>query len=534
MITNIFSRKHYPALLAGAWISLVSCDSGLLDTVPNDRISSEIYWQTPNDALLAVNSLYNDLDGTDIFSFDALTDIAHTNDPFEVQANIEKGVFDALNTRIETVWTAAYKGIAAANLVLENVDRITFTDEALLKRYKAEARVLRAYQYIKLVPLFGEAPLVVQSLTLDESRQITRTPVREIWEFIDRELEEASADLPDSYDAKEKGRITRWAALGLKARAALYAGESRKAADAAAQIIRSGRFTLYPEYAGLFRYEAENNSEILLDKQYIKDLYKNNVFYLLAPYSQKNANSNYVPTKALVDLYETADGKNITDADSGYDPAHPYENRDPRLHFSIYLDGDLLPDGKTVFRPAPNSDSNDAVGKSYHNSTTGFNIRKYVNAEDYADINNSGMNLILLRYAEVLLTYAEAKIALHETDASVYEAINLVRNGRDDVKQPSIPEGQSEEALREIVRRERAVELAFEGLRLADIRRWSIAETVLPGNIYGITYVDDNQEVKVVQVVSATRAFRADRDYLWPVPQKERDLNPNLTQNPNW
>jgi hypothetical protein len=515
-------------------VGATSCDGGLLDTVPNDRISSEIYWQSPDDALLAVNSLYGDLDGTDIFSFDALTDIAHTNDPFEVQANIEKGIYDALNTRIDNVWSAAYKGIAAAGLFLENVDGIAFADEALKKRYKAEARVLRAYQYIKLAPLFGDVPLVEKPLTLDESRKITRTPVGEIWDFVDRELDEVYGDLPDAYGANEKGRITKWAALGLKARAALYAGNYRKAADAAAQIINSGEFSLYPEYGKLFRYEAENNSEVLLDKQFIKDLYRHNVFYLLAPYSQKNADSRYVPTKALVDLYRTADGENITDAGSGYDPARPYENRDPRLHFSIYLDGDILPDGTTVFHPAPNSDSNDAVGKSYHNSTTGFNIKKYVNAEDYADINNSGINIILLRYAEVLLTYAEAKIELNETDPSVYDAINLVRNGRNDVKLPSVASGQSGNDLRETVRRERVVELAFEGLRLADIRRWRIAETVLPGNIYGITYADDDNTVQVVQVVSATRAFRTDRDYLWPVPQKERDLNPNLSQNNNW
>jgi hypothetical protein len=506
----------------------------LLETIPNDRISSEIYWQSPNDALLAVNSLYDDLEGTGIFSYDALTDIAHTNDPFEIQADIEKGNYDALNTRIHNQWKAAYKGIAAVNYLTDNIDRVPFADEALKNRYTAEARVLRAYQYIKLSYLFGDVPLVTKLLTIEESQQLTRTSAADVWNFIDAELDEAARHLPDRYDAKETGRITKWAAIGLKARAALYAGNYRKAADAAAQIINSGKFSLYPYYEKLFLYEAENNQEVLLDKQFMKDLYKNNIFYLLAPYSQKSANSVYVPTKDIVDMYQTADGKDITDSGSGYDPANPYDNRDPRLHFSIFLDGDLLPDGKTVFRPAPNSESGDAVGKSYHISTTGFNIKKYVNVEDYADINNCGINIILMRYAEILLTYAEAKIELHETDRSVYDAINLVRNGREDVKMPSIPEGLTDEALREIVRRERAVELAFEGLRLADIRRWRIAEKVFPGNIYGITYLDDNNTLQVVQVLSATRTFRPERDYLWPIPLKEIYLSPGMTQNSNW
>lgn len=513
-----------------------SCDADLLETVPNDRISSAIFWQTPNDALLAVNALYNDLEGVNLLSFDALTDIAHTNEPFDVQAYIEQGSYDALNNKIHSTWANAYTGIAAANFFLENVDKIAFADETLLKRYKAEARALRAYQYIRLAPLFGDVPLIRQTLTLEESRRVTREKAAAVWEFVDAELEEASAWLPysDEYEAKDRGRISKGAALGLKARAALYAGSYRKAAEAANRIIADGKHALYPRYEKLFRYEAENNAEVLLDKQFISGSYTHNVFYLIGPYSQKNANSYYVPTKAAVDLYQTASGYDITAAAGGYDAAHPYAGRDPRLRFSIFLDGDTLPNpSDNIFRPAPNSGSNDAIGKSYHNSTTGFNIKKYFNVEDYADINKSHINIILLRYAEVLLTYAEAKVELNEIDESVYAAINLVRNGRDDVKLPDIPPDKTQAELKEIVRRERAVELAFEGLRLADIRRWRIAENVLPGKIYGITYVDDSGQTTVYEL-AVTRAFNPGRDYLWPVPQKERDLNPNLSQNAGW
>ena len=141
---------------------------------------------------------------------------------------------------------------------------------------------------------------------------------------------------------------------------------------------------------------------------------------------------------------------------------------------------------------------------------------------------------IFLVETSIFYDIAEAKIELNEIDQSVYDAINLVRNGRDDVKLPSVTAAATPAELKALVRNERAVELSFEGLRLADIRRWKIAETVVPGEVQGITFVDNDGTVKTVQATSGLRTFRADRDYLWPIPQKERDLNPNLTQNPNW
>jgi hypothetical protein len=240
-----------------------------------------------------------------------------------------------------------------------------------------------------------------------------------------------------------------------------------------------------------------------------------------------------VPTKALVDTYETTAGKLITDPTSGYNPASPYQNRDPRLKYSVFLAGDQLPSGAT-FQPAPNSGTADAVGNTYIASTTGFNIKKYVNAEDYANPVNGGVNIILLRYAEILLTYAEAKIELNQLDASVISAINLIRNSRTDVKQPAISSTAAQAELRAIVRRERTVELAFEGVRLFDIRRWKTAETVLPGSVYGVTYKVDNGTLATVQVVAVNRVFDKSRHYLWPVPQRELYLAPSLTQTAGW
>jgi hypothetical protein len=271
---------------------------------------------------------------------------------------------------------------------------------------------------------------------------------------------------------------------------------------------------------------------VILDKQYIKDVYPTNIFAFLAPYSQKGSGTaNWVvPTKKLVDLYPMSNGKDISDPTSGFDPANPYANRDPRLRFTVFVPGDPLPDGRT-FNPLPNSGTPDAIGSTFFATSTGFTIKKYINNEDFANIVNSGINIILVRYAEVLLTYAEAKIELGQTDQSVYEAINAIRQ-RSDVNLPPLS-GLSQTELRDAVRRERTLELAFDGLRLFDIRRWRIAETVIPGAIQGITYMMNGQ-LTTVQVQAFEKVFNRSRDYLWPVPQKEKELNPGLSQNPGW
>lgn len=522
-----------PCLLVVSGLLFTACDRELLDTTPNDRLSENLFWKTENDARLAANSLYTDLDSTNIVSWDALTDIAHTNQPFDVQAYVELGQYDATSSKVLAEWTKAYKGIRACNYLLENVGKVASTNTALINQFKGEARALRAYQYLKLASLYGDVPLVTTAISLEESRTLTRTPVAQIWDFVDKELSEAAGLLPTTYPAVDKGRVTKGAAIGLRARANLLAGRYQQAAEAADQVMKLGIYGLNDSYEKLFTYAAENNKEVLLDRQFIKDTYPINVFGMLGPYSQKSANSTYVPTKALVDMYETTAGKLITDPSSGYDPATPYANRDPRLRFSVFLAGDALPGGST-YQPAPTSGTPDAVGNTYLASTTGFNIKKYINAEDYANPTNNGINIILLRYAEILLTYAEAKIELNQLDASVLTAINTVRNGRTDVKLPSIGSMATQAELRAIVRRERTVELAFEGARLFDIRRWKIAETVLPGPIYGITYKAANGTLTTIQAVGVNRTFDKSRHYLWPIPQKEQNLTPTLTQNPGW
>jgi hypothetical protein len=521
--------KYMIIILAGTSL-LQACNKGLLETVPNDRISTEIFWKTDNDATLAANAVYTYMaEGAEHFiGWDCMSDIVFTNPTGPVEAAISRGDFNALNSRIGGDWTTCYAGIRAANSFMIHVDEIATSNPALISRLKGEVRALRAYFYMRLASLWGDVPYTSKELTLEESEQISRIPVAQIWDSVAAELTAAADLLP--LKQNDKGRFTKGAALGIKARAMLYAGRFEDAAAAASQVMALNTYSLYPTYKTLFSYAAENNAEVVLDIQYIQDVYANNIFQAFAPRSV-NANSKWVPTRKIVDAYEMKNGLPITDPASGYDPANPYTNRDPRLSYSIFVPGDMLPNGK-VFNSLPNSTTGDAVGSSFVVSPTGFNIKKYVNVEDLSKPTNCGINIILMRYAEILLTYAEAMIEQNKLDATVYDAINKVRQ-RSDVNMPAITTGKTQNELRNIVRHERQVEFAFEALRYFDIRRWKIASAVMPGKVYGLTYKDAGGNLQTVEVPGWTQTWD-DRNYLWPIPQKEIELNHNLTQNTGW
>ena len=512
-------------------ISLQSCKKNILETVPNDRVSTEIFWETETDARFAVNSVYSSLDAVNLFVLDGVTDIGHTNTVFTTEYNIENGSYDASHSRIQTEWQNGFRGIFLANYVLENIDRVKTTNTALINQFKAEARALRAYFYIKLVGLYGDVPLLTSNLTPADGLKVSRNKASEVWSFIDKELTEAAAALPNAYGATDRGRVTKGAALALKARANLWAGNFMGAADAAKAVIDLNIYGLLPEYGKLFTYANENSREVVFDRQFLVGTTTHNAFSFMGPYSQKASASSYVPTKALADMFPMKNGKAITDPTSGYDLKNPYNNRDPRMRFTMYLDGDPLPSG-ILFKPVPGQNGADEVGRTQYNTSTGFSLKKYVSAEDFGTPGASGLNFILIRYAEVLLTYAEAKIELNQIDATVYNAINAVRT-RSDVGLPALNTGMSQADLRNAIRTERTIELAFEGLRLFDIRRWKIGPAVMPGKVFGITYTSGTN-VLTVEVPSVLKTFDPSKHYLWPVPQKEKELNQLLGQNPGW
>jgi hypothetical protein len=205
-----------------------------------------------------------------------------------------------------------------------------------------------------------------------------------------------------------------------------------------------------------------------------------------------------------------------------------YANRDPRLYATVIFPGAEFMG--TVFNPYPGSPTADRLDRSnFNNTETGFVLKKYVDPEDVTQRNNSGINIIKMRYADVLLMYAEAKIELGEwADPTVAAALNQLR---DRVDMPDVVLTSQAQAI-ELLRNERGVELGGEGFRLADIRRWKIAEAVMPGQPEGMDIVEGGNVVTILGTWQ--RGFEDPRDYLWPVPVGERDLNPNLAQNPGY
>jgi hypothetical protein len=267
----------------------------------------------------------------------------------------------------------------------------------------------------------------------------------------------------------------------------------------------------------------------------------------------------------MIDSYECVDGLPI-DESPLYDPANPFENRDPRLDASIIRPQSLF--ATYVYETHPDSVETwqivDGVQKRVANqdvtnpfaSFTGYLWRKYTSEEDLPiNRQNSQLNFILMRYAEVLLTYAEAKIELGQVDDSVLEAINAIRARAYQVdpsqtsEYPAITTTSIEE-LRTIVRRERKVELADEGFRMLDIHRWGIADHVMSGTLVGRpkgAYVDLNTVPEIDEFGHPNygsmadlyravdeRTFNAEKDYLWPIPQKDMDVNNQLEQNPGY
>jgi len=240
------------------------------------------------------------------------------------------------------------------------------------------------------------------------------------------------------------------------------------------------------------------------------------------------------PTLVLVDEYEKSDGtKFIPSADPAL-MKDQYLNRDPRLSYTVFVPGDVLPNG-SVYDSHPWSSSRDnIIAGGYQASKTGLVPKKYINPEDLNARSNCGINLVIIRFAEILLTAAEARIELNSDLSTALSYINKVRQ-RPDVMMPVLPDGLSQSQLREAVRHERMVELALEGNRFFDVRRWKTAEQVCNNTtpLRGMRYVTQDGS-KVEYVTSEYYKKFRQRNYLWPIPYNERQLNPNLTQNPGW
>lgn len=517
-------------------MSVVGCQSAddLLSVVSPTTVSDEIFWRQESDAVLFVTGTYSALPGWfDLISFDGMTDNGAVNRQFDNRYVYTDGTADPQSAYARGLWVQFYNGVARANTLLANIDRIPAAkiDPTRKARYVAEAKFLRGVFYLQLVSMFGDVPMPLVPVTDAEARAMTNSTAAKIYDQIIADFDAAAAVLPLSYTGNDIGRATKGAALAFKARAALYDGRMQIAADAAKAVMDLGRYSLNPSYAALFTYAGENTAEVIFAHNYAKTAQasgqNNNFFGEYGPPTNSSTGS-VVPIRSLVDAYLVTDGQSIATSPL-YDPAWDkmYNNRDPRLAATILYPTAPWDGGIFDSRPAPLSTKPEALNLALATvSVTGYNIRKYIDLTDRTDRGNGGIDFILMRYADVLLMYAEAKVALGQADAAALAAFNQVRTR---VSMPALTTLTQDD-----VRLERRVELAFEGLRLFDIRRWKIAAQVMPiPAVTGIDYVDANGVKQTAAQPVSARAFPT-RAYLWPIPQSELDLNKNLKQNPGY
>lgn len=525
-------------LLLGLLFSgLVSCED--LDQPMTRNFTEASFWKTEQDALDALASAYENMYHADyFFSNEALSDNGYNKSTsFEGVGQIASGSYDARTARVSNEWNYHYSAIRKCNIVIENVGRIAGASEETINRIKAEARFIRALSLFQLATWYGDVPLVTSVITLSEASSISRTPQGEVMGFVLRELEEIQTHLPVAYDEANRGRITKGAAIGMRARVSLYQGNWNEVIADTEKLINStdnGVFALHASYDALFTVAGEYNSEIILALQYGGSrLHSTQRFFL--PQTVGKLRSNLVPTRSLVDDYVMLNGKPITDPASGYDAADPYADRDPRLEMTIIHHGSTIVDFDAVTQTIltePGSDPGINTIEDQGASATGYYFRKYY---DPTAVNyNSGLNLILLRYADVLLMFAEAKNESGAFTAEVWDkTIKPIRAraGFTDAAALEFDATLSQDALREIIRRERRAELAFEGLRVFDIRRWQIADEVLNEPVRGINVSGQFPQDEKGFLIVEDRLFQSPRHYLWPVPQDELDQNQNLYPN---
>jgi starch-binding outer membrane protein, SusD/RagB family len=498
-------------------LSLSSCKEEFLEVLPDDRIVQDTFWQSEEDASMALYGVYNVLQDRYVYGYgggvDAASPNAHQWAHWEgMHMQVGNGSIQSGDAGMVTGrWTGCYRGINRANYFLENIDKIDMPEDKK-QVLKGEAYFLRGVFYSLLADSYGGAPLLTGSLSVEESRQLKRATLAETWAQAHADFDQAIGLLPPR--AAITGRATRGAALGMKMRAYLYQGEWDKVVEYADKITDLGLYQLFPSYQGLFQVANENNSEVIFDVQFMGGPFSQGSIFdrYWQPQNLKfgiPGSNSVAPIQDLVDAYETLDG-------SAVDPANPYANRDPRLEFTIlrpgaYFQGQLYPDEI----------------KNHTGQRVGFGIRKYTIEDQQITASQSPLNFIVLRYADVLLAKAEALVEKDSPDiAQALTLLNRIRTERNDVKLVPVPLNLGRNEAREKIRHERRIELALEGLYWSDVRRWDIGKVIYPIQVRGTG--GDLIDTKFPGGYNSEK-----HDYL-PIPDSEISLNPNLVQNPGY
>jgi hypothetical protein len=519
-----------------------------LDIAPTDKFSDLTFWQVDANVYNALNNNYSLIYNSGLyFDAEAISDNAYS--PSGDLNIIASGNATSQTGKFEGDWRNYYSAIKSCNIFLANIDKNKTLPAATKARLIAETRFIRAFEHFNLAKWYGDVPIADHDGTPEEAQTIARSPKAEVIKFVVDELEAAVAALPskDAIPATENGRITKGAALALEARVLLYQGDRMADVVSICEKLMSdqstnGTYGLESSYSALFSDPNINKStkESILSLQYVPTFRTWQNFWDFAPRTVGGRVSSMAPTQELVDDYIMLNGKGIKEAGSGYVETNPYVNRDPRLTATVVYDRynwvNANNTTKTIYiKPGtdpvqPGLDEYSAGSQAA--SATAYYWRKYYDPSALPNFV-SGNNLHLIRYAEILLDYAEAKQSLGQMDATVWVKTIGALRARAGFTEASALNYPGSADMTNIIRRERRVELAMEGIRADDIRRWKVAENVMNGYIHGAKFSSD-QSTDNGYIRVQLRKFNAQRDYLWAIPAHDVDLNKNLTQNPGY
>lgn len=533
-------------LLASVALLSASC-SDFLDTAPHDSLAPTNSWQSESDVEKFVTGCYNGLlDANAILYLDCGSDIGYNNFQWEGYRPWGDGSLSSGNTGASFY---GYGIIRRCNTVLENIDNVNFSSPEKKADLIAQVKAIRAYRYFTMNWWYGGVPIISNYASAEEAK-VPRDTEENVRAQIAKDLDDAIKDINVAPNAR--GRIAKGAVLAMKMREALYYGDWQKAKDAAQAIIELKQYELEDDYANLFRVSGQSSKEIILADQRIESTFG------LGTIGQmyNNAESGWssiVPTKNLVDMYEMSNGLTKDDPNSGYDETHPFANRDPRMAMSILYPGRDWNGSiyNTLDKKITNSKGIEELNKNFptytdNASKTAMSWAKYLDPiSQYKNIWDTPACVIVYRYAEVLLSWAEAENELNGPTTKVYDYIDEIRER---VGMPKVNKDKynTKETMRQLIRRERCVELAGEGLRRADILRWKdnsgkmLAETLMNGDLLRITGTVNNAEAEPTMrakvtgtEVIETRKFEPKHRYL-PLGTGLFDSNPNLKQNPGY
>lgn len=518
------------------------------------KMLTNVYGYMPNKNIYDVSDALRDCGSDD----------AEYGDPDASVQRFTNGTWSALNT-VDDKWSTMYSGIRSANEFLESIKTVDLSMYQYdtkyqrwlehLKYYPYQAKVLRAYYFFELARRYGDIPMPLTMLTAEEANVIGKTPFDEVINFIVTECDEAAKNLPDTYVGlldDEIGRVTRGFALAVKTKALLYAASPlhnpsgdkskwEKAAAAAKEIMDLKVYKLDPDEKANNYTSQEVIFAIMRSESSSFELYN---FPVRFTEGQRTYISGSYPTQNLVDAFQTANGYDITlgsdgwqTSDPDFDITKPYDGRDPRFARAILADG-MSFKGSTIETFVGGKDY--SATRNDLGTPTGYYLRRYIQESTSFIPENTVTNKhqwIVYRYAEALLTYAEAMneylgdptTTEGEFSISALEALNMVRAnaGMPDVTVTS----QSD--FREAVRREWRVEFAFEDHRFWDVRRWDIGQAT-QGQIDGVEITRSGGKYDYKRMTVETRTWAA-RQNLFPIPQSELFCNPNLNpQNTGW